>query len=140
MICEWHKGNQLTSLSPKHFLPNTAMVHNVVSIGIPGALITVLMSVSNIALNNYIGIYGSNAVAAYGIAYKLDMVPILLSVGLAQGVAPLVGYCYGGNEKKRMSDMVKCTVLYGVLMGTAFTVAFMFLGSLLPLSSCRIPI
>ncbi len=128
MICEWHKGNQLTSLSPKHFLPNTAMVHNVVSIGIPGALITVLMSVSNIVLNNYIGIYGSNAVAAYGIAYKLDMVPILLSVGLAQGVAPLVGYCYGGNEKKRMSDMVKCTVLYGVLMGTAFTVAFMFFG------------
>ncbi len=123
MICEWHKGNQLTSLSPKHFLPN-----NVVSIGIPGALITVLMSVSNIVLNNYIGIYGSNAVAAYGIAYKLDMVPILLSVGLAQGVAPLVGYCYGGNEKKRMSDMVKCTVLYGVLMGTAFTVAFMFFG------------
>ena len=83
------------------------MVHNVVSIGIPGALITVLMSVSNIVLNNYIGICGSNAVAAYGIAYKLDMVPILLSVGLAQGVAPLVGYCYGGNEKKRMSDMVK---------------------------------
>ena len=128
MICEWHKGNQLTSLSPKHFLPNTAMVHNVVSIGIPGALITVLMSVSNIVLNNYIGIYGSNAVAAYGIAYKLDMVPILLSVGLAQGVAPLVGYCYGGNEKKRMSDMVKCTVLYGVLMGAVFTVAFMFFG------------
>lgn len=128
MICEWHKGNQLTSLSPKHFLPNAAMVHNVISIGIPGALITVLMSVSNIVLNNYIGIYGSNAVAAYGIAYKLDMVPILLSVGLAQGVAPLVGYCYGGNEKKRMSDMVKCTVLYGVLMGAVFTVAFMFFG------------
>ncbi len=128
MICEGHKGNQLTSLSPKHFLPNAAMVHNVISIGIPGALITVLMSVSNIVLNNYIGIYGSNAVAAYGIAYKLDMVPILLSVGLAQGVAPLVGYCYGGNEKKRMSDMVKCTVLYGVLMGAVFTVAFMFFG------------
>ncbi len=128
MICEGHKGNQLTSLSPKHFLPNAVMVHNVISIGIPGALITVLMSVSNIVLNNYIGIYGSNAVAAYGIAYKLDMVPILLSVGLAQGVAPLVGYCYGGNEKKRMSDMVKCTVLYGVLMGAVFTVAFMFFG------------
>lgn len=34
------------------------MVGSVVSIGIPGALITVLLSVSNIVLNNFIGIYG----------------------------------------------------------------------------------
>lgn len=104
------------------------MLRNVVSIGIPGALITVLMSVSNIVLNNYIGIYGSDAVASYGIAYKLDMVPILLSVGLAQGVAPLVGYCYGGNEKKRMADIVKYAVLYGVFMGAVFTAVFILFG------------
>ncbi len=112
----------------KYVLPNKIMLRNVVSIGIPGALITVLMSVSNIVLNNYIGIYGSDAVASYGIAYKLDMVPILLSVGLAQGVAPLVGYCYGGNEKKRMADIVKYAVLYGVLMGAVFTAVFILFG------------
>lgn len=112
----------------KYVLPNKIMLRNVVSIGIPGALITVLMSVSNIVLNNYIGIYGSDAVASYGIAYKLDMVPILLSVGLAQGVAPLVGYCYGGNEKKRMADIVKYAVLYGVFMGAVFTAVFILFG------------
>ncbi len=61
------------------------------------------------------------------------MVPILLSVGLSQGVAPLVGYCYGGNEKKRMSDIVKYTVLYGVLMGAVFTAIFVLFGK--PLAS-----
>ena len=86
------------------------------------------MSVSNIVLNNYISIYGSDAVASYGIAYKIDMVPILLSVGLSQGVAPLVGYCYGRNEKKRMHDIVKYTILYGVLMGAIFTGVFILLG------------
>ncbi|MCI8565905.1 MAG: hypothetical protein HFI39_06240 [Lachnospiraceae bacterium] len=95
MIREERKGNPLVPLTPKRFSPDMGMIRSVVSIGIPGALITVLMSVSNIVLNNYIGIYGSNAVASYGIAYKLDMIPILLSVGLSQGVAPLVGYCYG---------------------------------------------
>ncbi|MCI9417616.1 MAG: MATE family efflux transporter [Eubacterium sp.] len=106
MIREERKGNQLVPLSPKRFSPNAAIIRNVVSIGIPGALVTVLMSVSNIVLNNYIAIYGSDAVASYGIAYKLDMVPILLSVGLSQGVAPFVGYCYGGNEKKKTSKEV----------------------------------
>lgn len=128
MIQQSHKGNQLVPLSPKRFSPNVTMVRNVVSIGIPGALITVLMSVSNIVLNNYISIYGSDAVASYGIAYKLDMIPILLSVGLSQGVAPLVGYCYGGNEKKKLFDIVKNTMLYGIGMGAVFTAVFVFLG------------
>ncbi len=128
MIREEHKGNQLVPLMPSHFSPNAAMIRNVVGIGIPGALITVLMSVSNIVLNNYISIYGSDAVASYGIAYKLDMIPILLSVGLAQGVAPLVGYCYGGNMKKRMSDLVKYTIIYGILMGALFTTVFVLFG------------
>lgn len=128
MIREERKGNQLVPLTPKHFSPSTTGVRNVVSIGIPGALITVLMSVSNIVLNNYISIYGSDAVASYGIAYKLDMIPILLSVGLSQGVAPLVGYCYGENEKKRMADIVKYAVLYGVIMGAVFTVVFILFG------------
>lgn len=128
MAREGRRGNGLVPLSPKRFRPNAALVRSVVSIGVPGALITVLMSVSNIVLNNFISRYGSDAVASYGIAYKLDMVPILLSVGLSQGVAPLVGYCYGGNEKKRMADTVKCTMLYGVLMGAAFTAAFVLFG------------
>ena len=128
MAREECKGNPLVPLAPKYFSPNAKMVQNVVSIGIPGALITVLMSVSNIVLNNYIGIYGSDAVASYGIAYKLDLIPILLSVGLAQGVTPLVGYCYGANKTKRMSDIVKYTRLYGILMGFIFTAVFMILG------------
>ncbi|MCI8949758.1 MAG: MATE family efflux transporter [Lachnospiraceae bacterium] len=128
MFREERKKNQLVPLTPKRFSPNAAIIRNVVSIGIPGALITVLMSVSNIVLNNYISIYGSDAVASYGIAYKLDMVPILLSVGLSQGVAPLVGYCYGGNKKKRMSDIMKYTILYGVFMGAIFTAVFILFG------------
>ncbi len=128
MIREEQKGNPVVPLTPKRFSLNAAMVRNVVSIGVPGALITVLMSVSNIVLNNYIGMYGSDSVASYGIAYKLNMIPILLSVGLAQGVAPLAGYCYGGNEKKRMYDIVKLTTLYGILMGGIFTAVFMLFG------------
>lgn len=127
MIREERKNNPLTILSPGHFAPNASMIRNVVSIGVPGALITVLMSVSNIVLNNYIGIYGSDAVASYGIAYKLDMIPILLSVGLSQGVAPLVGYCYGADNKEQMHGIVRRTVLYGILMGAVFTGIFVLL-------------
>lgn len=128
MIREERRGNRLIPLAPKNFAPNVNMIRDVVSIGIPGALITVLMSISNIVLNNYIGIYGSDAVASYGIAYKLDMIPILLSVGLSQGVAPLIGYCYGANQNRKMSDVIKYTIGYGVILGLIFTIIFMLCG------------
>lgn len=129
MIQARRKGNYLVSLSVKDFAPSKKMVRSVVSIGIPGALITVLLSVSNIILNNYIGLYGSNAVASYGIAYKVDMVPIMLSVGLLQGVAPLAGYYYGAGKKERMAQTVKTSTIYGILLGAVFLAVFWLFGT-----------
>lgn len=128
MIKAERKGNPLVSLCIKDFAPNRKMVGSVVSIGIPGALITVLLSVSNIVLNNFIGIYGSDAVASYGIAYKVDMVPIMLSVGLSQGVAPLIGYYYGAGKKERMSQAMKLSTIYGICLGALFWAVFGLLG------------
>lgn len=128
MIRAKKKENQLISLSIKNFAPHIKMVRSVVSIGVPGALITVLLSVSNIVLNNFIGIYGSNAVASYGIAYKVDMVPVMLSVGLSQGVAPLIGYYYGAKKRDRMSQAMKISTIYGVLLGAIFLAVFCLFG------------
>lgn len=105
------KGNPLVSLSIRQFALHKKIVGSVISIGIPGALITVLLSVSNIVLNNFIGIYGSDAVASYGIAYKVDMIPIMLSVGLSQGAAPLIGYYYGAGKRERMSQAMKISTM-----------------------------
>ena len=129
MFREERRGNELFKLSPKQFRADQTMVWDVISIGVPGALITVLMSVSNMVLNNYIAIYGSNAVAAYGIAYKIDMVPIMLSVGLSQGVAPLIGFYYGADEKRRMSSAMRCSILYDVLLGALFVALFLSWGN-----------
>lgn len=129
MIRAERKGNQLIRLSPRHFAPGKRMVTGVVAIGIPGALITVLLSVSNIVLNNFIGIYGSDAVAAYGIAYKIDMVPIMLSVGLSQGVAPLVGYYFGAGNHSRMTQIMRTATVYGILLGAVFMIAFFLFGT-----------
>lgn len=130
---EAKKGNTLVTFSLHSCKIEGKLIRDVVSIGIPGSFITVLMSVSNIVLNNFIGIYGSDAVASYGIAYKIDMVPIMLSVGLSQGVAPLIGYCFGAKQTKRMSKMMILSSVYGIILGCIFTVLFLIFS--IPLSS-----
>lgn len=126
LLIQERKNNQLISVSPKRFSIDWEMAKKVIQIGIPGALITVLMSIANIVLNNYIGIYGSDAVASYGIAYKIDMFPIMLLVGLSQGTAPLLGYYYGKNDGDNLSKAMRIAVIYGIILGAAFTIILFF--------------
>ncbi len=126
-------GNPSIALSPHQFKPEKQMVLDVVKIGIPGALITVMPSVSNIILNNYISLYGSNAVASYGIAYKIDLFPIMLSVGLSTGIAPLIGFCYGAGQKERLEKSMDTGTACGVVLGILFTSVFMLFAE--PLAS-----
>lgn len=125
MFREIIRKNELFSFSPKSFNVSTQTKIDVIKIGIPGALITVMIGVSNIILNNCIGGYGSDAVAAYGIAYKIDMFPIMLGVGLSQGVGPLIGYCYGATQKDRLKKAMLWSSLDGMILGAVFTVVFL---------------
>lgn len=131
IIYQHQKGNSFLMFSPKELRIEIKIMKGVLSIGIPGALITVLMSVSNIVLNNYIAIYGSDAVASYGIAYKIDMIPIMLLVGLSQGITPLLGYCYGAGLKERLSKTMMISIVYGFILGIFFTAGFLLLGNAL---------
>lgn len=128
LLIQERRDNKLISISSKQFTADKNMAIKVIQIGIPGALITVLMSIANIVLNNYIGIYGSDAVASYGIAYKIDMFPIMLSVGLSQGTAPLLGYYYGRNDEKNLTKAMRTAAIYGIVLGAVFTV-ILFSGS-----------
>lgn len=128
VFAQERKSSEVVRISPQRFSYDKKIVFDVIAIGIPGAMITVLMSVSNIVLNNFISRYGSDAVAAYGIAYKVDMFPIMLSVGLAQGTAPLLGYYFGRREHRKLSKTMQIATGYELLLGGVFTL-LLFLGS-----------
>lgn len=49
---------------------------------------------------------------------------VLLSVGLAQGIAPLFGYCYGAQQTKRLRKTVFIGAFFDILLGIFFMVVF----------------
>ncbi len=53
--------------------------------------------------------------------------PILLTVGFSQGVAPLIGYCYGARQQARLNRAMKSGMVDDVQIGAAFTAAFLVL-------------
>jgi len=120
------KNSQL-SISIRKLTLNKVMVKEILYIGIPASLNSILMSTANIILNNFAASYGDNVVAALGIVNRITLLPVMLLLGLCQGVQPLIGYSYAANNRKRMNGVLKVTAIYGTAIGVIFTALFYFL-------------
>lgn len=120
------KGKSILSITPKRFSAKKQISKGVISVGLPAALNNLLMSLSNIVINMFLSGYGDNAVAAMGVAMKANMLVVMLQIGLAQGIQPLVGYCYGAKNYKRMKGTIRFSMLCNVVIGTVMTVFYIF--------------
>lgn len=114
------------SISPKHFSMGDGIIADVVKIGIPASMNTILMSAANMVLNNALIQYGDAPVAAMGVASKTNMLVVLLQVGLCTGVQPLIGYNYGAKNFKRLKKIFNFTALCAFIMGSLLTLIIFF--------------
>lgn len=119
-IIYFMRGKSILSIALKHFSVGDGILTGVCSVGLPASINNVLMSMSNIIMNNFLANYGDAQVAAMGVAMKANMLVILLQIGLATGIQPLIGYNYGSGDWKRMKKFMRfgmmCNVTFGVLI------------------------
>ena len=87
------------------------------SIGVPAGANSALMSVATVLLNNALVAYGDKAVAAMGIVTKAYMFIAFVHMGIANGIQPLLGYCYGANNRDRFRGILKFSGILTVLCG-----------------------
>lgn len=84
-------GKSILSVSIKDFTLKDQVAGSVLAIGVPAALGSILMSVSQIIMNSQMSAYGDMAVAGIGVAMKIVMITGMVSMGIGQGVQPLLG-------------------------------------------------
>lgn len=119
------KGNSILSCNPKKFSFGDGILKNVIPVGIPAAINNLLMSFSNILLNNYMKDYGEAAVAALGIALKVNMLIAFVQMGIGMGVQPLIGYSYGARNTSRLQGTMKFTMLCTFVFGTLLSIIYL---------------
>ncbi len=120
------RGKSILSITPKRFSAKNGIAKGVISVGLPASLNNLLMSLSNIVVNMFLSNYGDAAVAAMGVAMKANMLVVMLQIGLAQGIQPLVGYCYGAKNYSRMKSSIRFSMLCNIIIGTVMTVFYIF--------------
>lgn len=78
----------------------------VFAVGIPACIQNLLNVTGMTVLNNFTSAFGPDAVAAMGIAQKVNMVPMYIAMGVSQGIMPLVSYNYASGDSRRMKRTV----------------------------------
>lgn len=112
----------ILSINPKDYKIGDRICTGVLAIGIPASLNSMLMSISNILINNVMTRYGDMAVAGLGVAMKVNMIVVMLLIGLGTGVQPLLGYCFGAGNRKRYMAVLRFSLILAFCMSAVMTV------------------
>lgn len=118
--------NSLLSISLKDYKAGDHIATGVLSIGIPASFNSLLMSTSNIIINNLMKVYGDMAVAGLGVAMKVNMIVVMLLIGLGTGIQPLLGYCFGAKNKQRYMAVLKFSLCLALAMSIVMTIICYF--------------
>lgn len=107
------KSTKLT-VSVRHVKIKRQLALSVFLIGIPASLTNLMQSYNMAVINRHLIDYGSKAVAAMGIALKVNMIIMMIMVGFAFGAQPLIGYSYGAGDSRRLQRIIRFDLLVEV--------------------------
>ena len=118
------RGRTYVCVNPKMFSFKRHIVVGVCAVGIPASIQNLLNVTGMSVLNNFTSAFGSNAVAAMGIAQKINSVTVQSALGLSQGIMPLISYNYASGNIKRMKKTffftARIALVFLVLMEIAY--------------------
>ena len=129
------QGKTYISLNPALVPHSGRIILGICIVGIPAAIQNLLNVTGMTVLNNFTAASkDTDAIAAMGIAQKVNMIPLQVTFGLSQGIMPLISYNYASGNVKRMRD----TLIFDIKIAAVFLIAvttgyYIFAGGLISL-------
>jgi putative MATE family efflux protein len=91
-------GQSLVTPTLRGFRPRAALFADILRVGAPGALNTVLTNMTIVVVTGLVGSYGTYALAGYGMAARLEYLLIPLVFGFGSALVTMVGTTVGAGR------------------------------------------
>ncbi len=115
------KKSKRLSVNPKLMSITAHELKEIFAIGIPASITNITQSFCVLLTNRFLMPYGTLKVAAMGIALKVSMIAVLVMVGFAFGVQPLIGFNYGAKDSNRLRKTMRFSYVFECSMAVALT-------------------
>ena len=118
------------------FKYSSSIISTIFKIGIPSSISMLIISFGQVVMNRILINYSVEAVAAYQIVSRIDMLLFMPILGIAISLTTIVGMFFGAKEYEKLVSIVKYGISRAVYI-TIISVAILFIlaDRILPLFS-----
>ena len=87
--------------------PDWSIIKDIYRVGAPTAVFQITESLVFLLLNTIVASFGSVAIAALGLVMRVSDFAYMPIMGVSHGLLPVIGYCFGALNYKRLWQAVK---------------------------------
>jgi putative MATE family efflux protein len=121
--CYYLLGNKsVYRLKLRHLKPDLSIIAQIYRVGLPEMLMDLTEAVVFVIFNQVVAGFGSVALAALGIAFRVADLAFIPVIGLAHALLPIVGFCLGARLWGRLWAAVRHGSLVSVVVLAIATV------------------
>ena len=106
-------------------------VKDIYAVGLPSIIMQSIASVLNTSLNKILIGFGTAAVAVFGIYFRLQSFIFMPIFGLNSGLIPIIGYNYGAQRPKRITEALRVGIILSLTIMTIGFLLFTFIPHIL---------
>ena len=121
------KKSKNLSIKLSDYKASASDIGQLFAIGLPASITNLMQSFAIMMTNRYLLPYGTDKIAALGIAMKVNMIVILTMVGFAFGGQPLYGYSYGAGNTDRLKKTLRFALTVELTFSVVMTALFILL-------------
>lgn len=112
-------------LTWRDFLPRADHFGQIARQGLPAAMNYMTIALGSFVITYYFSLFGREAVAAYGIATRIEQLVLLPTIGLNVATLAIVAQSHGAGALQRIPEAVGVSLKYGAyVMGLGITLVF----------------
>ena len=128
------KKNKEVNFEFKDFKFHFENLNMIFSIGLPSIIMSGIGSVVLFFMNAILYTFGSSAVAAYGIMYKLQSFAFMPMFGISNALLAIVSFNYGAKKKDRIKEAISLAMKASfAIVGLATLLMWIFTGRIFDL-------
>ena len=122
------RGGVLNANQRGWFFPRWESVLAITRQGLPATLNMLNIAIGVFIINRFASAFGDTAIAAYGIAVRIEQIALLPTIGLNFATLALVGQNFGANRLDRVRETMSTALRYGVILCSVGGVFLWFAG------------
>ena len=114
----------------RDFSPSIFIIKDIIRVGLPASMSMIIMAFGQLVFNRILVRFSTDAVAAYQVGGRMDMVIFLPIMAIASALTTLVGMFFGAKEIEKIKFIAKYGIIWSMMVTGVLSIILYFFAPL----------